>query len=612
MDSLAPGDPRKLGSYRLLARLGAGGMGRVYLARSDRGRTVAVKLVHPELAGEESFRQRFRHEVAAARQVGGEWTAPVLDADTEAEIPWVATGYIAGPSLSQVARDFGPLPERSVRVLGAGLARALQAIHAAGIVHRDLKPSNVLITLDGPRVIDFGIARAMDAVTAEGGLTRTGATVGSPGFMSPEQIRGGRITPASDVFCLGSVLAFAATGRTPFGGESADVHAVMYRIAQEEPDLEGVPYALRPLISAFLAKDPAHRPLPEEIAYRTGVEDLLTDLRAAESWLPGGLVTQLGRHAIALLETEDPDADEGVHGGVAAGHPVPGVPGGYAPTAAAPGYGYPHTPTQGHTPPHAYTPTQPHTPPYAHTPTQPHNPPHIHTPPGPHPAPYPAPGGPTPPGSPAYGYPQPPAHQGGPGHQPGPGPSAAPGRRRPQRQQRSRTPLIALAALLVTGLVGGGVALYVMRNDDSSDHRSKGDSGGGNGASSGGSGSHLPGPGAVPQRFLGTWKSSFDTKTGIQTRQLVVTQGPVGAAVAKITGDGTDASGNPYHCVWKATLTKKGSAGAPLRLAPSTVSVGQPMSSCKPGSATALKPLPDGRIRREGDDLRTLVYTRER
>ncbi|MGK5546123.1 serine/threonine-protein kinase, partial [Streptomyces sp. URMC 127] len=244
MDGLRPDDPRILGAYRLLGRLGAGGMGRVYLARSDRGRTVAVKLVHRELAGQEEFRRRFRQEVRSARRVGGEWTAPVLDADTEAEVPWVATGYIAGPSLRQVVdRDFGPLPERSVRILGAGLARALQAVHAAGIVHRDLKPSNVLVTLDGPRVIDFGIARALETLADGDGLTRTGAAVGSPGFMSPEQVRGGAITPASDVFCLGSVLAYAATGRMPFGTADSGVHALMFRIAEEQPDLTGVPAA---------------------------------------------------------------------------------------------------------------------------------------------------------------------------------------------------------------------------------------------------------------------------------------------------------------------------------------------------------------------------------
>ncbi|GAA3055709.1 hypothetical protein GCM10020000_42510 [Streptomyces olivoverticillatus] len=272
----------------------------------------------------------------AAQRVGGEWTAPVLDADTEADIPWVATGYIAGPSLSQVVEeDHGPLPERSVRVLGAGLARALQAVHAAGIVHRDLKPSNVLITLDGPRLIDFGIARALETVT-DGGLTRTGATVGSPGFMSPEQVRGAHVTPASDIFCLGSVLAYAATGRMPFGTADSGVHALMYRIAQEEPDLTGVPDPLRPLIAAFLAKDPAERPTPEQVLERTGVQDLLPELRFVEPWLPGQLVAQLARHAVRLLEVEDPTgAGASISGGAAAPAPAPRLRGAHQRRPAA-------------------------------------------------------------------------------------------------------------------------------------------------------------------------------------------------------------------------------------------------------------------------------------
>ncbi|MFJ2907415.1 protein kinase [Streptomyces sp. NPDC087212] len=307
MDQLGAGDASRIGGYRLLARLGAGGMGRVYLARNDRGRTVAVKLVRPELAAQEEFRARFRQEVRAARQVGGDWTAPVLDADTEAPVPWVATGYVPGPSLQQVVgHDHGPLPEHSVRVLAAGLARALQDIHAAGIVHRDLKPSNVLVTLDGPRVIDFGLARALETV-ADSGLTRTGALVGSPGFMAPEQVRGDRITPACDIFCLGSVLVYAATGRLPFGTVSSGVHAVMFRIAQEEPDLTGVPDGLADLIHACLDKDPATRPPLDTVLDLAGADDT-QPLHAP--WLPTPLIAQLGRHAIDLLATETPPTQE--------------------------------------------------------------------------------------------------------------------------------------------------------------------------------------------------------------------------------------------------------------------------------------------------------------
>ncbi|GGZ13800.1 hypothetical protein GCM10010387_02310 [Streptomyces inusitatus] len=299
MNHLTADDPRRIGEYRLLSRLGEGGMGRVYLARSDRGRTVAVKLVRRELAGEEEFRDRFRREVRAARRVGGEWTAPVLDADTEAPVPWVATGYVAGPGLDTVIAR-GPLPERSVRALGSGLAHALSEIHAAGLIHRDLKPSNVLITIDGPRVIDFGIARALDG--AEGGPTRTGSVVGSPGFMAPEQVRGERVTAACDVFCLGAVLVYAATGRHPFGPVSAGRHAVMYRIAEEEPDLTGVPAGLADLVRDCLRKDPSRRPAPAQILERTAPPAG----EGSEPWLPGALIAQLGRQAVWLLEAEEP------------------------------------------------------------------------------------------------------------------------------------------------------------------------------------------------------------------------------------------------------------------------------------------------------------------
>lgn len=332
MEKLGAGDPRQIGAYRLLARLGAGGMGHVYLARSDRGRTVAVKLVREELAEQEEFRARFRQEVQAARRVGGHWTAPVLDADTEAVVPWVATGYVAGPSLQTVVgHDHGALPERSVRILAAGLAHALKDIHAAGLIHRDLKPSNVLVTIDGPRVIDFGIARALETVT-DGGLTRTGALVGSPGFMAPEQVRGDRVTPACDVFCLGSVLSYAATGALPFGAAGSGVHAMMFRIAQEEPDLTGVPESLADLVRACLRKDPDARPGLDEVLARTGAEDTVAGGRTRDPWLPSALVAQLGRHAVQLLDTEDPDERQTPAVAPAparpalppgAGHPVP-------------------------------------------------------------------------------------------------------------------------------------------------------------------------------------------------------------------------------------------------------------------------------------------------
>ncbi|WP_181768764.1 serine/threonine-protein kinase, partial [Streptomyces albidus (ex Kaewkla and Franco 2022)] len=330
MERLGAGDPRWIGDYRLLGRLGEGGMGRVYLARSQRGRTVAVKAVKNELARQPDFRRRFSQEITAARRVGGTWTAPVLDADTEAETPWVATGYIAGPSLAEVVDDqYGPLPADSVGALASGLTRALRDIHGAGLVHRDLKPSNVLITIDGPRVIDFGIARALDsAVQSAGGLTRTGALVGSPGFMSPEQVRGQHVTPASDIFCLGAVLAYAATGRMPFGTSDSGVHALLFRIAEEEPDLSGLSGQLHDLVSGCLTKDPEKRPGLETLISRTEGE-------LSGTWLPGEVLAQLGRHAVQLLDSEDPDGETQAGGFASAG--VTAGPGPSTPPPAAPG-----------------------------------------------------------------------------------------------------------------------------------------------------------------------------------------------------------------------------------------------------------------------------------
>ncbi|MCX4806791.1 bifunctional serine/threonine protein kinase/MFS transporter [Streptomyces sp. NBC_01214] len=322
MDQLIAEDPSRIGPYRLIARLGAGGMGLVYLGRSEGGRTVAVKVVQTEFAGNPEFRRRFAREVAAARRVGGSWTAAVLDADTEAAVPWVATQYIPGPDLQTVvARQFGPLPEDSVRTLANRLAHALRAVHEAGLVHRDLKPSNVLVTVDGPRVIDFGIARAMDSLTGDSLHTRTGMLIGSPGFMSPEQVRGLELGPASDVFCLGAVLVYAATGRMLFGAKDTGLNAHLFRIAEEEADLTGVPESLVELVGACLHKDPALRPTPEEVAARTAAD-------AVGEWLPGAVLAQLGRHAARLLDYAPASpAGVGAGGGTPAeGTPVEGTP----------------------------------------------------------------------------------------------------------------------------------------------------------------------------------------------------------------------------------------------------------------------------------------------
>ncbi|MEV6154359.1 serine/threonine-protein kinase [Nonomuraea sp. NPDC052129] len=251
---LEASDPKKVGGYRLLARLGAGGMGRVYLGRSKGGRPVAVKVIHPYLAEDAQFRRRFEAEVAAVRRVGGIHTVQVVDARADADPPWLVTEYIAGPSLHEAVGEHGAFSAAAVAGLGAGLAEGLMAIHERGVVHRDLKPGNVLLAQDGPRIIDFGIARALDATSQ---TIRT-SVVGTPGFMSPEQLRGREVGPASDVFCLAAVLAFAATGRRPFG--EGPVEALGYRVVNEEPDLTGVPESLLPLIASGLEKDPEDRP----------------------------------------------------------------------------------------------------------------------------------------------------------------------------------------------------------------------------------------------------------------------------------------------------------------------------------------------------------------
>ncbi|MET9698744.1 serine/threonine-protein kinase [Streptomyces sp. NPDC006529] len=305
---LAAGDPSRIGPYLLLGRLGAGGMGRVFLARSEGGRTVAVKVVHEELVSDAQFRARFRREIDAARKVGERYTAPVLDADPDADLPWVATGYVPGLSLEQIVRRFGPLPVDSVHALADGLLRALQDIHAAGIVHRDLKPSNVMLTVEGARVIDFGISRALET-SVESLLTSTGMAVGSPGFMSPEQVRGQRAGAKSDVFTLGCVLMYAATGALPFGHGASNQHAVMFQIVEGEPDLEKVgDEALRAFIARCLVKDIGERP---------GVDALLADperVRPTElggAWLPPKVVARLAGQAARLLDAEAEPRREG-------------------------------------------------------------------------------------------------------------------------------------------------------------------------------------------------------------------------------------------------------------------------------------------------------------
>jgi hypothetical protein len=281
--ALQPADPRLIGPYRLVGQLGSGGMGRVFLAMSAGGRPVAVKMIRAELAADPDFRKRFSREVAAARRVNGLFTALVVDADVDAQVPWLATAYVAGPSLAETVNDHGALSAKSVLALAAGLAEGLVAIHAAGVVHGDLKPSNVLLAEDGPRVIDFGISHAAETAP----LTHPGLVMGSPGFMSPEQALGKKLGPLSDVFSLGTVIAFAATGVRPFG--TGTPVALLDRVVHGAPSLDGVPAEVLPLVQRCLAKDPAERPTAASLLAEMGAVQATTD------WLPESIVRMIRR-----------------------------------------------------------------------------------------------------------------------------------------------------------------------------------------------------------------------------------------------------------------------------------------------------------------------------
>ncbi|MDU8996587.1 serine/threonine-protein kinase [Streptomyces mirabilis] len=293
VDQLTQHDPRRIGPFEVLGRLGAGGMGLVYLARSASGRRVAIKTVRTELAEDQLFRVRFTREVEAARAVSGFYTAAVVDADPRAAVPWLATAYVPAPSLEEIVNECGPLPAQAVRWLAAGVAEALQSIHGAGLVHRDLKPSNVLVVEDGPRVIDFGIASGVSNTR----LTMTNVAVGTPAYMSPEQAKDSRsVTGASDVFSLGSMLVFAATGHAPFHG--ANPVETVFMLLREGPDLEGLPDELRPLIESCMQMEATGRPNPADLQaqlaphlFGSGSDDSGT----ASAWLP--------ERAVGLIES---------------------------------------------------------------------------------------------------------------------------------------------------------------------------------------------------------------------------------------------------------------------------------------------------------------------
>jgi len=319
VDQLTQHDPRRIGPFEVLGRLGAGGMGLVYLARSASGRRVAIKTVRTELAEDQLFRVRFTREVEAARAVSGFYTAAVVDADPRAAVPWLATAYVPAPSLEEIVTDCGPLPAQAVRWLAAGVAEALQSIHGAGLVHRDLKPSNVLVVEDGPRVIDFGIASGVSNTR----LTMTNVAVGTPAYMSPEQAKDSRsVTGASDVFSLGSMLVFAATGHPPFHG--ANPVETVFMLLREGPDLSGLPDELRPLIESCMQMDATGRPNPADLQaqlaphlFGSGSDDSGT----ASAWLP--------EKAVGLIESRRggrPAAKPSSSGNRSGGGARPAVP----------------------------------------------------------------------------------------------------------------------------------------------------------------------------------------------------------------------------------------------------------------------------------------------
>lgn len=430
---LTDDDPKTVAGYLLSARLGAGGMGKVYLSYTPGGRPVAIKVIRPEFAEDPEFRRRFRQEVLAAQRVQGLYTAPVIDSDTEGPHPWLATAYVAGPSLHAAVADHGAMPVPTVLLLIAGIAEALQVIHHAGIVHRDLKPSNVLLAVDGPRVIDFGIARAADTTA----LTSTGVSVGTPAFMSPEQAAGTSCTPATDIFALGQIAAFAAMGGAAFGDGPS--HGVLYRIVHEEPDLSELPGELREIVTRCLIKDPTLRPSTAQVIAMCGQASKDPALRRPDGWLPPSYAADLTQAAAPAPQPVQPAA------------PQPAPPStpqpGYQPTQAVPPTAPPlHPPTQpvNHQPVH---PQQAQPQPgqqQFQQPTQPVHPQAMH----------PQAMHPQQPRPPVGGYAYPPTH--GPGR---------PGGFLPLPPKKKKTGLI-IAGVVVALVVGSAVYSAVQKNND--------------------------------------------------------------------------------------------------------------------------------------------------
>ncbi|MFD6231385.1 protein kinase [Streptomyces sp. NPDC060232] len=465
-EPLGPDDPTTVAGYRLGARLGAGGMGKVYLSHTPGGRPVAIKVIRPEFAEDPEFRRRFAQETRSAQRVQGLYTAPVIDADTDGPRPWLATAYVPGPSLAAAVSAHGPLPVETVLLLVAGIAEALQVIHGAGIVHRDLKPSNVLLAADGPRVIDFGIAHAADATS----LTGSGVFVGTPAFMAPEQAAGRGVGPATDVFALGQVAAYAAVGAPPFG--EGPSHGVLYRIVHEEPELSGVPPRLSELVTRCLAKDPADRPSVAEVIALCQTANDATTLRRPDDWLPAAVTAEITARSAAPAPDLTPPPPA---------HPPTAMataPGGAASAPTAPSTARPPAPPA----------TGPQTQPAAHQaypPVSPYAPTQF--------------GGPQP--QPVQPLPHPQSHQ-IPGYPPLPfPPQPAPG-----PQSGKRGPAVVAAALALA--VVGGAAVYGLVKDKGKD------SGAASAASAGtvGGGTAKGGPGSDGTKGDGSKPATGDSR----------------------------------------------------------------------------------------------------
>ncbi|MFK0046319.1 serine/threonine-protein kinase [Streptomyces sp. NPDC090741] len=459
---LRPDDPATVGGYRLTAVLGAGGMGKVYLSYTPGGRPIALKVIRPEFSEDPEFRRRFQQEVRAAQRVQGLYTAPVIDFDTEGTQPWLATAYVPGPSLAHAVAQYGRLPLRSVLLLAVGVAEALHVIHGAGIVHRDLKPANVLLAADGPRVIDFGIARAADATS----LTGSGVSVGTPAFMAPEQASAGTVTAGTDIFALGQIVAYAAIGAPAYGEGSS--HAVLYRIVHEDPDLSALPDDLRPLVTRCLSRDPADRPTLAEVIQMC--HDLSpAPLRQGEDWLPQAVAGSITERLRLPEPATTPPPQPAAAPTPTEVSPQPPAQG--APPAAPTGLGVAAAPTQSAPAAPAHAPAGP---------AAPGMPPGYQTPP---------PGYQTPP--PGYqtqpGYRTPP-----PGYVPGyhtPSPSHHPGYPPPAPQHKPKGPIIA--GVVVAAVIGLAVLGSLL--PDNSGDKAKG------GASSAGGSTSSATPGAGSQ-----------------------------------------------------------------------------------------------------------------